>query len=499
MEETKEIDNIEESDEIKEEQFNDVQEQEVPYNEADDQVSQIEPQNNEQPVSNITEVDENQIQPPSSVQDQAMVVQPEEKKKSKKRKRLARKQAKEEDVFDDKPHVGTYNIWWDRVQDYSTWRDRREAKLAGKRFKLDTDRDSGETQAPTNAYVCLYFARGKCVHGSTCKFKHRIPNRDDEDRIDVFHDVFGRERHRTEREDMGGIGSFNRDNRTLYVGGIRMVNNIDDIVKKHFGKFGKITNLRLLPGRSIAFVTYDLRVSAEFAKEAMSDQTLVGNEVMNVRWANEDPNPQAQSEKTDKERIEAWQQLCQQHPEYFDQIDHLSNQQYPDTDHQYGGSSSSDNNQVPTSAEEIRSIYSSSTSSVEYEAWQTWYAQQGYPGYYDSVGRYHYYDPSLYTTQQIISLEKGGAEAEQAYMTTQYQQQSNNPYNNNNNKITGQTTTTTSNATTTTSSSSTDDYYNYYASYPAPQDSNYFQHFENYDQDKEEGTSSEPLYPAKSS
>uniref|UniRef100_A0A6B2LRS3 C3H1-type domain-containing protein n=1 Tax=Arcella intermedia TaxID=1963864 RepID=A0A6B2LRS3_9EUKA len=115
---------------------------------------------------------------------------------SKKRKRPARKQASESDVFEDPPHTGFYNIWYDRVQDYSTWRDRRDAKLAGKRFKLDLEKDVGETMAKSTAYICLFFARGKCIHGPECKYKHAIPTYEDEAKLDTFHDVFGRERHR---------------------------------------------------------------------------------------------------------------------------------------------------------------------------------------------------------------------------------------------------------------------------------------------------------------
>ena len=47
------------------------------------------------------------------------------------------------------------------------------------------------------------------------------------------------------------------------------------------------------PCRAIAFVTYKLRTSAEFAKIAMADQSLDHGEVLNVRWATEDPNPKA--------------------------------------------------------------------------------------------------------------------------------------------------------------------------------------------------------------
>ena len=30
---------------------------------------------------------------------------------------------------------------------------------------------------------------------------------------------------------------------------------------------------------------------AEFAKEAMTNQTLDGKEILTIKWANEDPNP----------------------------------------------------------------------------------------------------------------------------------------------------------------------------------------------------------------
>jgi hypothetical protein len=63
-----------------------------------------------------------------------------------------------------------------------------------------------------------------------------------------------------------------------------------------------------LPGKGVAFVTYSNRLNAEFAKEAMSDQSLDNNEMINVRWATEDPNPRAQAEaKHAAERLAAAQ------------------------------------------------------------------------------------------------------------------------------------------------------------------------------------------------
>jgi hypothetical protein len=41
----------------------------------------------------------------------------------------------------------------------------------------------------------------------------------------------------------------------------------------------------------VAFVTYVHEVHAQFAKEAMACQSLDNDEILNVRWATEDPNP----------------------------------------------------------------------------------------------------------------------------------------------------------------------------------------------------------------
>ena len=49
--------------------------------------------------------------------------------------------------------------------------------------------------------------------------------------------------------------------------------------------------VRVLQYRSVAFVTYVSELSAQFAKEAMACQSLDNDEILNVRWATEDPNP----------------------------------------------------------------------------------------------------------------------------------------------------------------------------------------------------------------
>lgn len=60
--------------------------------------------------------------------------------------------------------------------------------------------------------------------------------------------------------------------------------------------------VRVLQYRSVAFVTYVHECHAQFAKEAMACQSLDNDEILNVRWATEDPNPV--SKVAEKRRLE---------------------------------------------------------------------------------------------------------------------------------------------------------------------------------------------------
>ncbi|KAK3062195.1 Pre-mRNA-splicing factor [Coniosporium uncinatum] len=191
------------------------------------------------------------------------------------------------------PQTGTiFNIW------YNKWSggDRDDA-LYNKRAaagRCNVARDSGFTRADRQpgSYFCLFFARGLCPKGQECEYLHRLPGLHD-----IFNpniDCFGREKHSDYRDDMGGVGSFLRQNRTLYVGKIHVTDDIEEVVSRHFQEWGQIDRIRVLPARGVGFVTYTNEANAQFGKEAMAHQSLDHNEVLNVRWATVDPNPQAQ-------------------------------------------------------------------------------------------------------------------------------------------------------------------------------------------------------------
>jgi hypothetical protein len=189
------------------------------------------------------------------------------------------------------PQTGTiFNIW------YNKWsggdRDQNIQHAAPNRCNIKND--SGYTRADgiAGSYFCLFFARGICPKGRDCQYLHRLPTI-----YDVFSpqvDCFGREKFADYRDDMGGVGSFMRMNRTLYVGRIHVTDDIEEVVSRHFQEWGQIDRTRVLTNRGVAFVTYTNMANSEFAKEAMAHQSLDHEEVLNVRWATVDPNPAAQ-------------------------------------------------------------------------------------------------------------------------------------------------------------------------------------------------------------
>ncbi|PNP53400.1 hypothetical protein THARTR1_06094 [Trichoderma harzianum] len=215
------------------------------------------------------------------------------KKIIRRKRRPARPQV-EPDFFTNEPppQTGTtFNIW------YNKWAggDHEAYQQTKSKGRCNVARDSGYTKADgvSGSYFCLFFARGLCPRGADCMYLHRLPGTYDHSAPNV--DCFGRDKFSDYRDDMGGVGSFMRQNRTIYIGRIHVTDDIEEIVARHFAEWGPIERVRVLNSRGVAFVTYVNEANAEFAKEAMAHQSLDHDEVLNVRWATADPNPMARA------------------------------------------------------------------------------------------------------------------------------------------------------------------------------------------------------------
>ena len=69
--------------------------------------------------------------------------------------------------------------------------------------------------------ACVDVCPVDCIYGKDCTYRHCAPTEQDETNTDAPHDVFGRNRHGTFRDDMGGVGSWHRECKTIYVGQVR--------------------------------------------------------------------------------------------------------------------------------------------------------------------------------------------------------------------------------------------------------------------------------------
>jgi hypothetical protein len=77
------------------------------------------------------------------------------------------------------------------------------------------------------------------------------------------------------------------------------------MLRRHFEPYGELEYVRVIPGKNCGFVRYCFRASAEFAKAAMNDGYLdQGNEVIEVKWAHEDPNPLARQHEQRQRQLE---------------------------------------------------------------------------------------------------------------------------------------------------------------------------------------------------
>lgn len=254
-------------------------------------------------VSNPTSTD---LVPAAATSEQVIITTNAEGKKVKKiirrKRRPARPQVDPATFKTEAPApTGTiFNIW------YNKWSggDREDSYLSktAAQGRCVVARDSGYTKADKTpgSYFCLFFARGVCPKGVDCEYLHRLPTVTDIFPSNV--DCFGRDKFSDYRDDMGGVGTFQRQNRTLYIGRIHVTDDIEEIVARHFQEWGQVERTRVLTARGVAFVTYMNEANSQFAKEAMAHQSLDHNEVLNVRWATVDPNPAAQ--KREARRIE---------------------------------------------------------------------------------------------------------------------------------------------------------------------------------------------------
>ena len=192
-----------------------------------------------------------------------------------------------------------YNIWYDK---YLTDRKEEKEKIPAE-HKCIPSLDTGYTRADKqekngSSYFCLFFAKGCCSEGVNCRYYHRVPTFEECEKIENSRDIFGRSRFYAPLKDNGGIGVFTKECRTIYVYDLKKVetkNPVKDMVRiiyENFSPWGEIENMNYIHVKSACYIKYSHRCSAEFAKEAMMRQSLVGEEILSIKWAFNETDPE---------------------------------------------------------------------------------------------------------------------------------------------------------------------------------------------------------------
>lgn len=241
---------------------------------------------------------------------------------------------------DDDEGFGDYNIWY---HSRPNKRQRlREERGVQRKTRCVPVKHEGRTRGGAASDICVFFAQGCCHAGHQCRRRHVIPRLSEALALHVQHDVFGRSRQATEGDDQDGPGSVLKENKTIFVGGLGPADCTTSKINENFAPIGPIVQIRPFPGKSIAFVQFEWRASAEFAKEAMNQQK-VGDSVVSVRWAREDPNPRAVAAAMAATKAYVAEQVTQTLPpgalQHFPIVTTKEGggggDAYPDTDHQF--------------------------------------------------------------------------------------------------------------------------------------------------------------------
>jgi hypothetical protein len=244
-------------------------------------------------------------------------------------------------------------------------------------------------------FFCQYFARGVCSSGYECPFFHLVPSAEDCARHDKnpTTDIFGRDRFAEEKGNMGGVGSFFSLSRTLYVAygaaSERLGAKLQETFERVFSEWGPLEDVYVVRGKSIAFVRFVFRASAELAKEAMHNQSLqppwwpqprsADNlpEVLNVRWAYEDPNP-VSIRRNKREREEAYADALRRAEERLapEQRAALAQQRALEDAQADGGAASTMSAYPATEAQ--YAVPASAEDEAAFDAWAQQAAETGY-------------------------------------------------------------------------------------------------------------------------
>ena len=139
------------------------------------------------------------------------------------------------------------------------------------------------------AQICSFFVRGECKRGAECPYRHEMPlsgelaEQNIRDRYYGINDPVARKMMRRLGERIKLEPPEDTEIKTLYVGNIEPEWREDDL-REVFDKHGSVVSVKMVHGKSCAFVTYATRAEAEAAADKLHDALIINGTRCKLLW-----------------------------------------------------------------------------------------------------------------------------------------------------------------------------------------------------------------------
>ncbi|KAJ2557260.1 Pre-mRNA-splicing factor slt11 [Coemansia sp. RSA 1933] len=145
------------------------------------------------------------------------------------------------------------------------------------------------------AHVCSFFVKGQCTRGKECPYRHEMPDGDPElakqniaDRYHGNNDPVARRMlARSRKSENSLIAPSDKSITSLFVMGIDGLAQTD--LRTHFGAYGELKSVIVVPKGNCAFVNFAARASAEAAAKAALSGCVISDKSVRLAWAKPKP------------------------------------------------------------------------------------------------------------------------------------------------------------------------------------------------------------------
>ncbi|KAJ1736883.1 Pre-mRNA-splicing factor slt11 [Coemansia sp. Benny D160-2] len=145
------------------------------------------------------------------------------------------------------------------------------------------------------AHVCSFFVKGQCTRGSECPYRHEMPDGDPElakqNIVDRYHGnndpVARRMLARSRKSENTLTAPADKSITSLFVTGMDGLAQAD--LLGHFGAYGELKSVAVVPKGNCAFVNFKSRAGAEAAAAAALGGCVIKEKPVRLAWAKPRP------------------------------------------------------------------------------------------------------------------------------------------------------------------------------------------------------------------